>query len=885
MSLRSKLNSLFRKEKLDAEMAEEMRLHLERRTQANLAAGMSADEARHAAQRQFGGTEQLKEIARDERGVRWLEHLVQDLRYASRALWKSPGFTLAATFTLALGIGLVTLQFSFINGALFGGLPFESSDRIMAITQLDARGKTRFPTVAQFHAWREQQQSFSGLGAHDRGGFELSGPGLDARSYRGGTFSVGVLELLRVRPLLGRGFVSDDERPGAPPVVLLGHHVWQNDFAADKEIVGRAVRLRGEPATIIGVLPPDFAFPQNESIWVNLRPGSGPNDDRPGMPHSVEVVGRLHDHTTLAVAQAEFDVLVHQSAAKNSAGDAATPYRARVRPFTEKGSNSKIAIALFSLLGVVGGVLAIACLNVANLFSARALHRSHEIALRTALGATRSRLVRQMLAESCLLAMLGAVGGVFLAKWAVPILNRGIAADPAKPFWIAVELDQRVLFATAGLTLVVGIMAGLFPALRATRANANEVLKDMTGGSASARLGRLNRWLVIAQVAVSSAVLLATSVLVDGVIRQSRVDVPFDPDQTLVADVRLPEREFPNHTARLNFQTALLERVRALPGVRMATISRGYPLQRSSNVAIDIMGREVPAGGEIPTVYQFNHAAPDFFQDTRISMREGRDFAETDDSRGERVAIVNERFARTFWPGGSALNQKIRRHAAPGTPDQPWLTIVGVTENLGIDPVTRNGGMVIHIPLKQNTSSQVTLLVTAAGNPRTLMRPVREIVRALSPDLPVENGHTFTEHFEVRGAPGRVFGALAGAFGASGLLLAAVGIYGVTSFTVQRRTREFGVRLAIGARPRDLLALVFKQGLRQLAIGLVVGTVAGWMLSQPLANLMARMSGGPPGLGAYLLVFSGVALALAFALWLPARRAAKVDPMVALRCE
>ncbi len=283
-------------------------------------------------------------------------------------------------------------------------------------------------------------------------------------------------------------------------------------------------------------------------------------------------------------------------------------------------------------------------------------------------------------------------------------------------------------------------------------------------------------------------------------------------------------------------------------------------------------------------MYHYNHVAPDFFRDTRIALLTGRDFSTSDRLGTEPVAIVNEHFARNFWPGESALGKKVRRKVARGEPEEPWRTIVGVTVNLAVDPVTRNGGMVVHVPLLQRASAQVTLLVMTAGDPHALVRPVRDLVRTLARDLPVENCHTLADHFEQRVAPGRVFGGLALAFGASGMLLAAVGVYGVTSFGVQRRTREFGVRMALGAKPSDLLALVFRQGLRQLALGLVAGSVAGWYFGRPLARTAAQIA-GPPGLDAYLVVFAGVALALALALWWPARRAARIDPMVALRCE
>jgi predicted permease len=487
-----------------------------------------------------------------------------------------------------------------------------------------------------------------------------------------------------------------------------------------------------------------------------------------------------------------------------------------------------------------------------------------------------------MLTESGILAMTGAFGGLLLASWVVPLLNRTLADHPERPFWMVIDIDYLVLAVAAGVTLGVGLLAGLFPALRSTRPGTVDVLKDIAVGGPGLRVGRLNRVLVVTQVAVSCAVLVATGVLVDGMRKSTKTELPFNPDLILSADVRPDSPDFKTASQRLAFYAGLLERVRALPGVKNATITQSYPFDRMGRSSVEVFGTPMSTEVEAPRVF-FNRVASGFFRDLQLPLREGREFDDRDGPKSEPVAIVSESFARRFWPGESALGKRLRKKAnASAASADGWMTVVGVAPDLPIGTPDRRQGL--HVPLSQDPFSAITLLLTATRDPKPLSRPLRDAVRSLSPDAAVDLVQTLGERGSEDRRLSRMLGALTLVFGVSALLLAAVGVYGVTSFAVQRRTREFGVRMALGARPLDVLALVFKQGALQLLVGLFAGTFGGWLISRPLMHVLASMA-EPTGPLVYLLVFSCVGISMAYALWWPARRAAKVDPLVALRYE
>ncbi|HWA27372.1 MAG TPA: ADOP family duplicated permease [Lacunisphaera sp.] len=877
MKLFRQFLNLFRRGRLEADMAEEMRLHVEGQTERNRAAGMNPDEARYAALRQFGNVASIQERAREGRGWTACEQVLGDLGYALRNLRRTPGFTAMAGGTLALGIGLVTTQFSLVSGALYRGLPFESAERLMTIERATAQGTQRFIRLDDFRTWRDQQSSFRGLGAYRNTVIELSGSGLPAQSFRGAAFSSGVLEVLRIVPVLGRGFRTDDERSDAPGVVLLSEDLWRNEFGGAPDIIGRALRIRGETATIVGVLPTGFAFPRNESVWVNLRlpPAGGPRrEDAP----QAAVIGRLNEGTTLSAARAEFARLIAQTEAMEP--DAAKRARISIKPTMESLNSTDIQVVMYSLLGVVGGVLLLACLNVGNLLSARALQRGQELAVRSALGASRARIVRLMISESLLLAMIGAGGGLVLSVWTVPALDRGLAVA-SRPFWVEFAIDYRVLAVTATLTLVIGLLAGLFPALHATRRGAGEMLKESGAGAiSSARLSRLTRWLVVAQVAVSCMVLTATSVLVDGSRRRTAMVQTTGADRILSAQVRLRTPKLERQAQRAEFYRAMVERLRAVPGVKAAAITSQFPFG-SNGQPLEVRDRPLAAGAPMPGGF-LNAVSPGYFATTGLTVRAGREFDVRDQPGSEPVAVITESLAHQLWPGETALGRQLRPHQPDAKAAESWLTVVGIVADMPADGPDFRAG--IHVPVSQHTPTDAVVVVAADVPPLTLAKPLRAVVSALDEDVPVDRVFTLAGRIEDDLKLLQTLGGLALAFGLGALLLAAVGIYGVTLFAVQRRTREFGVRLALGAQPGQVMRLVMRGGLTQCVAGIVAGGAAGWALSRPLESILANIQAPVSGL-VYLTVAGAIVVVVLLALWWPARQAARSDPMSALRAE
>jgi predicted permease len=873
----SRVRALLARRTVDAEMEEEMRFHLEMRIQANQAAGMAEEAARHAARRRFGHADGIKETCRDERGWPWLEQTLKDIRLALRGLARTPGRSGVAVFTLALGMGLATVQVSFVRAA-FRGLPFERSDRIMQLFLAQDKG-IPWPALApeDYLAWQKAQKSFSETGAYDEdSGVDLSGDGFFARHYPGVALSAGMLRVLRVAPQLGRGFGPEDERAGAEKVVLLSHGAWQRDFGGDRQVIGRRMHsrgddpakivqgtgVRGETVTIIGVMPEGFAFGDRAQCWYNLRAEAGPKARR------VEVIGRLRDGVTLAQARAEAAVV------GRSPSPGGKPRRLFVGPLMDLQTVSSIRVLLFTLLGIAGGVLALACANVATLLFLRATERSRELALRLALGAGRARIIGQALCESSLLAGLGAAAGVLLAWWGTALLNRQLSADFAVPFWLIVRLDGAVLAAVILMVLLVSLGIGLVPALRAARLDANATLKSAPDSAGGLRLGLVTRGLVLVETASACAVLLVTGILVDGVRQFGRDALPFDPDRTLSAHLYAgPYIKDPKAVDA--FFAAVVDRAGALPGVEGATLSMQHPMENANRTLIE------PRGGAPQIEAHYQAVAANFFPAMATPVRQGRGFNHADREGGEPVAVINESLARRAWPGESPLGRQFRaEELAP-----EWITVIGVCADLPMQGALGTGSPAgFYRPMAQLSMWGATLLLRSRGDPHPLAQPLRQIVRNLDPELPVDQIYTVAEWRDRRLATARGFAWLAAVFAAGALFLGGVGIYGVTAFGAARRKREFGIRLALGARPGDLAAMVVRRALTQIGLSLGAGLLLGWLLSRPMVASMGHMI-GPTRVGTYLVVAGVLAAAVSIALWLPARRALRVDPAVTLRGE
>lgn len=550
----SLFRSLFHKARLDRELDAELRSYLDLLTEEKIKAGLSPEQARRQARIELGGMEQVKMKVREVRFGTTLETVWQDLRYGVRFWMRSPGTAAVAALAMALGIGLMSVQFSLMNGVLLRGLPFEDSARIYYIERLDRQTQLSLPLpLDDFLAFRARQESFEELGAFATEHKTFSGgEGLPVR-YRAADVSVNLLALLRVQPMLGRGFRPEEARMGAPWVILLSEAIWRRDFSSSPDVLGQSVHLDGHPATVIGVLPSGFHFPEDQDLWVNLKKEEG------GAGPSVEIFGRLKETHNAAQAQAEFDVLAEQLQLSSLARDRMR-YATRVVPFVRHYTGDMAELIFFTMLMMGAGVLLIACGNVMNLGMAMACRRERELSIRVALGASRSRVVRQMLVESTVLVALGGAGGVLLTLWGTRLINVSMAGAET-PFWYHAEFDWRVLVFMVVLTLGAGAVSGLLPALRASRLNPQRVLQEHGPGGSTLRAGKLSRLLVGAQVAVACGLLGVTGMLVKSVVRAQAVNLPYDPAQYVTAQIQLPGQTFASAEDRLRFFTGLRQEI------------------------------------------------------------------------------------------------------------------------------------------------------------------------------------------------------------------------------------------------------------------------------------------------------------------------------------
>lgn len=807
-----------------------------------------------------------------------MDGLARDLRFGLRMLAKTPGHTLAAVLALALGIGLSTAMFSIVYGAIIRGLPFEESERLLHVENNNPSRKQRSLEIflPDFLAMRERQKSFEDLAAFGVGTVNLSGDERPER-YEGAFISSGFLEMLRVKPLIGRGFHASEDAPGAPPVVLLGWGVWQTRYNGDPKVVGRPVRVNGEAGTIVGVLPKDFAFPINQEIWVPLR--LDPLKEVRGKGKTLEVFGRLRDGVTLEQARAELQGITKALAAEfpeTNAGRGAV-----VKPYTEEYIGEGPRKMLKLMLGACLFVLLLACANTASLMMARASKRTREIAIRSSLGAARRRLIGQLLVESVLLALVGAVLGVLLAGFGVRLFNASIAhTNP--PFWVRIAVDPVALLFALGVTLVSGLLSGLAPAVQTSRPDLNEVLKDEGRGTSSLRLGILSRIVVVGEMAVSCLLLIVAGLMIRNVLElDDRVNVANG--DLFTARIALFESTY-DEGRKLRFYDDLLRRLREEPGIESVAISSYLPGTGSFMTPLLVEGAVYPKDEDRPLA----HAAwvsSGFFGTIGASVLQGRDFGPQDRPGSLPVAIVNHSLAEKLWPRQDPLGRRIRvaENGTEGKPE-PWRTVVGVVPDLGMvdlrDTTPELEGF--YIPAAQNVPGFFNVVArTREADPLTITSRVRNHVTSLDRDLPVYFVYTLQQVIDRAGFFYKVFATLFAIFGAAALVLATVGIYGVNAFAVQLRTQEIGIRMALGAQKRDVLGMILRQGLVQIVLGLGVGLVAAWFFARLLGFILVGLSPDDPA------TFGGVCLFLAaialFACWVPARRASRTDPLVAIR--
>jgi predicted permease len=888
----SRWRTLLGRERLDCELSEELASHLEMHIADNVRAGMTQEEARRDALIKLGGIEQTKVDYRAQRGWPFLEAVSQDVRFGLRMLRHSWGLALVVTVTLALGIGVNTAIFSVLNGWLLRPLPVRMPEQIVVLaSQQKDRSDPQFsyPALVDF---RKQGGAFSDLFAYALGVGGLSANG-QAGEFAYSSVTGNYFSALGVKPALGRLFLADeDEKPGSELLVVLGYSYWQKRFGGDPQFVGQQVRVNGKPAIVVGIAPKEFhgtLFSFDMDGYLPLSTITEGQDSKRFWTdrniRRLNVLGRLRPGVSILQAQSSVDVIARRLSAQYPESDQGVAVRlipermARPAPFVSSFVPAIASLFLF----LASLVLLLACMNVANVLLARASSRRQEMAIRTALGASRSRLIRQMVTESLLLAILGGITGVALGEWAMSVsgsLLRSATTTSNFAYKLDYSFDWRVFAYTMGIAFFTAIVVGVWPAIRAGDTELNPVLHEGRGDSVGAGGEGTRRVLMVAQIAGSLTLLVVAGLFVRSFQRAETMDLGFDPDHVL--SVMLDPHQIGYDEARTKaFYRDLEERVRAIPGVQSASLSFAAPLQYPGHSRPIYVAGHPLAVGQHATMISFNSVDSAYFEVMRVPLLSGRPFSESDSETSRPVAIVNQAMAERLWSNEDSIGKRFSLISPAG----PFIEVVGIAGDGQYFFISPEPQPYFYVPLAQNYSSFQSLQVRSAVPPEEISTPVQAQIRALAPDLPTIDVSSMQR--VVQGLAGffvfRLAASLAATLGMLGLTLAVVGLYGVVAFGVTRRTREIGVRMALGASRDQILKLVLGQGMKLTIAGVAAGLLVALLLTRAIARLLVGVSAADPA--TYLAVatlLSGVTLP---ACWIPARRATRVDPMIALRYE
>ncbi len=791
-----------------------------------------------------------------------------------------PTLSLVSILTLGLGLGLSTTVFSVVNGALFKGLPFRDSGRVVSL--IAARPSQNQPlqglSVQDIEVYRQRMTAFERMGAFDIQAMNLSAEDARPERFSGGMMTVAAFEVLGVQPALGRGFQEGDDRDGAPSVTLISHDLWRDHSGSAPDIVGRTIRVNGVPHTVIGVMPEKFQFPILEDLWIPLTIDPLATQRVTGPTHVV--VARLKPGVSIAEADAQAAAISAQLA--HDYPETNRGVRAQVVPYVKTILGPDIYALLFTMLAAGIGVLLIACVNVSNLLVARAALRRREVAVRIALGAARLRVVRQHLTEVLVLATVGGGVGVVLSVFGMRWFTRALSANPP-PFWMSFDLDLRVMLFVLALIVLASVFAGTLPALHASRVSACAVLKDNSRSSTSATLGRFSSALVVVELAVSCGLLIAAGLMIKSVAQLEHVQMPFAIDNVLTARVDLPPASYPNTAASIRFFEQLLPRLRVVPGVAAATLSDGLPAAGNGSIPVQIEGTSFAHTSDYPLARE-GIVTEGYFTTFQTRLISGREFTPADTAANQPVAIVNESFAHVHFPNVDPIGHRMKRIRPT---HEPWLTIVGVAPDLLMQGIGNNNASPVgyYIPIAQSdVANGVRIAIRTDGpDPAALTSLVRGAVASLDPNLAIYQIDTMRTVIDRQTAFYTIFGTFFTAFGVCALLLAAAGLYGVMSFAVTQRTREMGVRSALGAKGSQLVALVMRKTVWQLGLGLFLGVGLARLASGALQPVLYHVD--PRDGAVFALVALTLAIASLVATFLPARRVTRIDPVLALTVE
>jgi predicted permease len=878
----ARLRTMVRRSAADRDFEQELQSHVDMLTDDNIARGMTPEAARRAARLRVGSNASLSIRHREARGLPWLEDLMQDLAFAGRLLARDKWFSAAAIIVIALGIGANAVGFTIVNAAFFRGFGFDRADQLHIISWRPDRGRRIPSSYADLEDWRSQARSFAAIGAYQFEALNVGDDHAPPQQTQGSRVTADLFDVLRQPPVLGRGFVAGDDRRGAAPVALIGYELWTNRYGRDPNVIGRVLRISGTAATIVGVMPEGMKFPDDSELWVPLVPTDAQlaRDAR-----RLGVVGRLRDGATERQAEAEIDAIARRIIAADPDHTKGV-IGGQVETLIERFMGGMARPMFITVMGAVSFVLLIACANVANLLLSRSMYRAREVAVRYSLGATRWRIVRQLLAESLALSFLGGVIGLGLAVFAVDAWAAAIRlAQP--PYWLQFVIDYRVLAYVAGVCTLTGVVFGLAPALHVSRDNQHDALKDGGRGHiGNRRAGRFGSGLVVAELALTVILLCGAGLMVRSFMTLYTLAPGFDVDGLVRMRMQLPPEKYPTAESRARFFEQLQPRLDAIPGVTGSALATSVPPLTDEQWRFEIDGRP-PIDDERRPFLATVTVTPTYFDLLGVKMSRGRALNDADGAPGAQNVVISKHMADVHFPGEDPIGRRIRfvpREDEPNVPPQPWRTIVGVSAPF-LQGHTEEAfrSAVLYLPHRENTPRTSSILVRSALPPAQVLAAVQKAVQAIDSDQPVlaidtlaavmKNEHLFHVIFSW------VFGLLA----SIGLILSAVGVYGVMAYAVTQRTQEIGVRMAIGAQRGQVSWLFLRRGLWQLAVALAIGLPGALALGMVVRfNLVEIEPSDPITMIAITAAIVVVALASSI---VPVRKAARVDPVIALRAE
>jgi putative ABC transport system permease protein len=869
-----------RRKRMMEALDEDIREHIARETQDNIERGMAPEEARYAAMRKFGNVTQVKEETRDVWSLIWLEQLLEDIRFGLRLLRKNPGFTAVAILTLALGIGANAAVFSVVYAVLLRPLPYKDPSRLVVLHETTPKVGDVSVSFLNFFDWRAASHTFAQMAAVESVDFNLAGV-TQPENISGDAVSPNFLSMMGVRPFLGRDFDASEEKAGTAPVLLLSYSLWQSHLGGDPNAVGKAITLDGRSFTVVGVLPPNYRSLDTTDVMLPIGVWATNNADaikERGDRGDMVVIGRLAPGVEFGQARAEMEGIAARLAEEYPASN--DQFSVTLQPIRQAFVGD-MKTAILVLFGAVLFVLLIACANVANLFLVRGSSRTKEIALRIAFGASRSRIIRQMLTESFILACFGGVVGVALALGGIRGMAQLIPADMLSG--ATVNLNSAVLVFVAGVVAMAAFIFGLAPALHSTKPDVQSELKEggRTSGGGAAQ-NRLRGALAVAEISLALILLVGAGLMMKSLYRLLEVDPGFRPDRVLTMGMDLRTQQYSKDPAVLNFWQQVLDRVSALPGVESAAVGTHIPLTDShGRTDITIEGMALPRPGNYPHP-DVHTVSPGFVATLGIPLLRGRTFTDADNENAPFVGMINAMVARRFFPNEDPIGKRFM-FGHPSTDPPKWCTIVGVVGDTRLYGLANPARLEVYVPFRQDAKSDMTLVVKSGADPAALTSAIREAVQSIDKDQPLTAISTMKELVSNSVATRRMTLVLLGLFSGLALVLGAIGIYGVISYSVAQRTHEIGIRMALGAPRLDVFRLVVGQGLKLAGLGIAIGVVAAIGLARLMSSLLYGISATD------FETFAGVSILLALvavlACYVPARRAMRVDPTVALRHE